>query len=347
MSGTVTTLALKAPYLVFIGDTKDSIYAKTGYGLVHWVPDKVVGQLRLPGCGVRLDTEELTLAEAAERGAKSLIIAVAPVGGALPEHWNSVVLEAIAHGMDIVAGLHSKLRDTPEFVAAAKQHGVELVDVRVPPRGIPVGNGQKRSGRRMLTVGTDCAVGKKYTALAMTRAMNEAGLKATFRASGQTGIMIAGEGIPIDAVVADFISGAAELLSPANEPDHWDVVEGQGSLFNPGYAAVTLGLVHGSQPDAMILCHRADLEDIQGWPGYRIPPLTECMEAYIAAARLTNPAARFIGVSINTSGLPESERRTYLDRATGELGLPCVDPIAEGPAQIVNVLRQAFEDSPP
>jgi len=340
-----TTLALKAPYLVFIGDTKDPIYAKTGFGLVQWVPEKVVGQLRLPGCGVRLDTEDLTLAEAAERGARSLIIAVAPVGGALPEHWNSVVIEAIAQGMDIVAGLHSKLKDNPEFVVAAKKHGVDLVDVRVPPRGIPVGNGQKRSGRRILTVGTDCAVGKKYTALAMAKAMNEDGMKATFRASGQTGIMIAGEGIPIDAVVADFISGAAELLSPANDADHWDVVEGQGSLFNPGYAGVTLGLVHGSQPDAMILCHRADLEDIQGWPGYRIPPLDACLEAYLSAARLTNRATRFIGVSINTSGLPADERRSYLENVANQLGLPCVDPISDGPGPIVEFLKKEFSGS--
>lgn len=339
MSATRTVLALKAPYLLFIGDTRDQIYAKTGYGLVQWAPEKIVGQLRLPGCGVRMDTEDLTLDEAAERGAKSMVIAVAPVGGALPEHWNSVVLEAIARGMDIVAGLHSKLRDNPEFVAAAKAHGVDLVDVRVPPRGIPVGNGQKRSGRRILTVGTDCAVGKKYTALAMTQAMRNAGLKATFRASGQTGIMIAGEGIPIDAVVCDFISGAAELLSPDNEPDHWDVVEGQGSLFNPGYAGVTLGLVHGSQPDALIMCHKADEHSIQGWPGYRIPPLEECMDAYLAAARLTNPQVRFIGLSINTSGLAEKDRRPYLDATAEQFGLPCVDPISDGAGEIVDYLK--------
>ncbi len=218
MTANRTVLKLRAPYLVFIGDTADAMYAKTGFGLAQWVPDKVAGQLRLPGCGVRLDTEELTLAEAAERGVKSLIIAVAPVGGALPEHWNSVVLDAIALKMDIVAGLHSKLRDNPEFVEAARRHGVNLVDVRVPPKGIPVGNGQKRSGMRILTVGTDCAVGKKYTALAVTQALREAGMKATFRATGQTGIMIAGEGIPIDAVVAHFRRRRADLAGQRTGP---------------------------------------------------------------------------------------------------------------------------------
>ncbi len=347
MNAPLTTVSLKAPYLVFIGDTHDPIYAKTGFGLVQWVPDKVIGQLRLPGCGVRLDTEDLTLSEAAERGARSLVIAVAPVGGALPEHWNSVVLEAIALKMDVIAGLHSRLKDNPEFVAAAQQHGVDLVDVRVPPRGIPVGNGQKRPGRRILTVGTDCAVGKKYTALAMTRAMRDAGMNATFRASGQTGIMIAGEGIPIDAVVSDFVSGAAELLSPANAPDHWDVVEGQGSLFNPGYAGVTLGLVHGTQPDAMSLCHSADVHDIQGWPGYTVPPLDLCMETYLAAARLTNPATRFIGISINTASMAADERRPYLNGIADEFGLPCVDPLEEGAGEIVACLQDEFAGGTP
>jgi uncharacterized NAD-dependent epimerase/dehydratase family protein len=212
----------------------------------------------------------------------------------------------------------------------------------VPPNGIPVGNGQKRSGRRILTVGTDCAVGKKYTALAVTAALNEAGMKATFRATGQTGIMIAGEGIPLDAVVADFISGAAELISPANEDDHWDVVEGQGSLFNPGYAGVTLGLVHGSQPDALIMCHKADIAEIQGWPGYSIPPLEECMDGYLVAARLTNPAVRFIGLSINTSGLAADRRRPYLDSVADKYGIPCIDPILDGGGAIVSQLKAKF-----
>jgi len=335
-------LSLKEPYLVFIGDTADPMYAKTGFGLVQWVPDKVAGQLRLPGCEVRLDTPELSLAEAAEKGVRSLLIGVAPVGGALPEHWNSVVLEAIALKMDIVSGLHSKLKENPEFLEAARRHGIDLIDVRVPPRGLPVGNGRKRSGRRILTVGTDCAVGKKYTALAMTSALREAGMKATFRATGQTGIMIAGEGIPLDAVVADFISGAAELISPANEADHWDVVEGQGSLFNPGYAGVTLGLVHGSQADALIMCHKADVAEIQGWPGYSIPPLDECMDAYLDAARLTNAAVRFIGLSINTSGLAADRRRPYLDSVSDKYGIPCIDPILDGAGAIVSQLKAKF-----
>lgn len=321
------------------------MYAKTGFGLVQWVPDKVAGQIRLPGCKVSLDVPDLSLDAAAAQGVKSLVIGVAPVGGALPEHWNAVVLEAMALGMDIVAGLHTRLSDNPEFAAAAQEHGVSLVDVRVPPKGIPVGNGQKRDGKRLLTVGTDCAIGKKYTALALSRAMQEAGMKATFRATGQTGIMIAGEGIPMDAVVSDFLSGAAELVSPANAPDHWDIVEGQGSLYNPGYAAVTLGLIHGSQPDAMILCHKAGLKEIAGWPGYPVPALNDCMETYLRAAWLTNPAARFVGVSVNTSSLDPAERPAYLDRIAEETGLPCVDPIAVGVAPLVENVATLFPNT--
>ena len=342
MPGKTSTLQIKAPYLVFIGDNEDPTYAKTGYGLVQWVPDKVAGQLRLPGCKVKLDAPDLTLQEAVAQGVKSLVIGVAPVGGGLPEHWNAVVLEAIALGMDIVAGLHSRLSANAEFVAAAREHGVSLVDVRIPPKGIPVGNGQKRSGMRLLTVGTDCAIGKKYTALALTNAMQAAGMNATFRATGQTGIMIAGEGIPMDAVISDFLSGAAELVSPANTPDHWDVVEGQGSLYNPGYAAVTLGLIHGSQPDAMILCHKAGLKEIAGWPGYPVPALDDCMETYLRAAWLTNPAARFVGVSVNTSSLDAAERSDYLARVAEETGLPCVDPIAVGVEPLVDHLAASF-----
>ena len=167
------------------------------------------------------------------------------------------------------------------------------------------GTGHKRTGQRLLTVGTDCAVGKKYTALAIEKEMRARGVDADFRATGQTGIFISGRGIAVDSVVADFISGAAEWLSPAAAPDHWDVIEGQGSLFHPAYAGVTLGLVHGSQPDAMVLCHDLARTGIADYEGYAIPSYEACFETYLAAARLTNPRARFAGISLNTSQLDE------------------------------------------
>ena len=162
------------------------------------------------------------------------------------------------------------------------------------------GTGKKRSGKRVLTVGTDCAVGKKYTALAIEKEMRSRGVDADFRATGQTGIFISGRGIAVDSVVSDFVSGAAEWLSPAAAPQHWDVIEGQGSLFHPAYAGVTLGLIHGSQPDVMVLCHDLARTGIADYDGYAIPSYEACFEAYLAAARLTNPAARFAGVSLNT-----------------------------------------------
>ena len=240
--------------------------------------------------------------------------------------------------LDVVGGLHTKLNDNADLVAAAAGGGGQLVDVRVPPAGLPVGTGKKRSGHRVLTVGTDCAVGKKYTALALHAAMIGAGLKATFRATGQTGIMIAGEGIPIDAVVADFVSGAAEVLSPDNDPDHWDVIEGQGSLFHPAYSGVSLGLLHGSQPDAIVVCHEAGRERVAEWEHFAIPTLEEAIGRNEQLARRTNPAARCIGISVNTSALDGPERIDYLAELRQRHGMPAVDPLIDGCDELVTAL---------
>lgn len=328
----------EAPWLIFMGKTYDHIHAKTGYGLVDWRPEHCLAQHRYPDSVADLGLAEMSPAEAAKAGAKSLVIGVAPVGGSLRPEWTQTLIDAIEAGLDIVSGMHSPLSGIPELVEAAKQSGRRLIDIRKPPPGIPAANGKKRSGKRLLMVGTDCAVGKKYTALALHKAMSEAGLNATFRATGQTGIMIAGGGMPMDAVVSDFLSGAAELLSPDNDPDHWDVIEGQGSLFHPAYAAVTLGLMHGSQPDALVLCHQTGRFEIDEYPGYAIPPLNECIRRYEEAAALTNPAARVIALSLNTRGMREDEREAALASGARETGLPCVDPIATGVEDILEQL---------
>ena len=335
-------LVLRTPYLIFLGDITDDTYGKTGKGLVHWSPEKVAGQIRLSGCAVDLHVPEMTVAEAAAAGVNSLVLGVALIGGKLPPHWIEVIKDAIDSGMDIVAGMHTRLTDCPELAAAAKISGSNLVDVRVPPENIPVASGVKRRGKRVLMVGTDCAVGKKYSALALSAALTDLGLKATFRATGQTGIMLAGSGIAVDAVIADFISGAAEMVSPANDDDHWDVIEGQGSLFNPGYAGVSLGLLHGSQPDALVLCHDVARQEIDGWPDYEVPSLDECMKQNLQAARLTNKSVKFAGISINTSGLPKSDRKTYLNSAAREFDLPCVDPVATGSKAIAQNIAENF-----
>jgi len=323
-------ITFDAPWLIFLGTAKDNLHAKTGHGLVDWRREQCVGQLRFPGCGADLGLPDLSMAEAQAAGARSLIIGVAPVGGALLPEWNQTLVEAMEAGMDIVSGMHMPLASVPELAAAAQRTGRKLIDIRRPPPGIPAASGRKRSGMRLAMVGTDCAVGKKYTALAIHSAMRDRGMNANFRATGQTGIMIAGGGMPIDAVVCDFVSGAAELLSPDNDPEHWDVIEGQGSLFHPAYAAVTLGLLHGSQPDAMVLCHQAGRKAIEDYPDFPIPPFPECIRRYEEAAALTNPAARVIGLSINTMGLNDTQRAEILETAASETGLPCVDAIATG-----------------
>jgi uncharacterized NAD-dependent epimerase/dehydratase family protein len=269
----------------------------------------------------------MTAAHAVAQGAGSLLIGVAPVGGQIQEHWIPALVEALDAGLDIVSGMHSKLEDVPEIAEAAKRNGRTLHNVRHSDRKYSAANGVKRTGKRLLTVGTDCALGKKYTALALTRALNERGDKATFRATGQTGIMISGDGIAIDAIVSDFIAGAAEWLSPDNDADHWDVIEGQGSLYHPAYAGVSLGLLHGSQPDALILCHDPLRTKIDSCPGYPIPSLSDAMVLNLSLAKLTNPAARFVGVALNTSKLDDAGRAAAFAKAEAETKLPAFDPL--------------------
>jgi len=330
------TINLKAPYLIFLGDEQESLNAKTGLGVAHWRPELCVGQLRLPGCGVDLGLPDMTPAEAAAAGAKSLIWGVASVGGVIPPGWVASLLEAAEAGLDIVAGTHAPLAQVPGLADAAERASVSLVDIRTPPPDIDVGNGTKRKGKRLLTVGTECAVGKKYTALTLAKEMAGRGMNVDFRATGQTGIIIAGGGIPIDAVVTDFVSGAAELLSPDNTDDHWDVIEGQGSLFHPAYAAVTLGLLHGSQPDVFVVCHEAGREVILDFPEFPLPDIDTLIQHTISCGRLTNPDIRCIGISVNTASLSDEERDRYLRATSKSTGLPCVDPIVTGVGALVD-----------
>ena len=329
---------LRKPYLVFLGDVALRSDAKTGFGLCDWCPADVLGECALPAAAVSLGLPKLTPLEAARGGAGSIVIGVAPPGGRLPEAWIPTLVEALRAGLDVVSGMHTRLERYPELVDAARNSGVRLINVRHSEREWTVGTGVKRTGRRLLTVGTDCALGKKYTALAITRALTARGLKATFRATGQTGILIAGQGVAIDAVVADFIAGVAETLSPANDVDHWDVVEGQGALFHPAYAGVTLGLLHGSQPDAIVLCHDPSRLTIEDQPHIPLPPLDEAIRRYLEAGRLTNSSIRCVGVSINSSSLSDTEWARYRDAVHAELGLPVCDPMRGGVDPIVQAM---------
>jgi uncharacterized NAD-dependent epimerase/dehydratase family protein len=329
---------LRKPYLLFLGDVDLKSDAKTAFGLRDWCRSDVMGEWSLPGATVSLELPRHSPAQAAVLGAGSLVVGVAAVGGVLPEHWLPDLEAALEAGMDVVSGLHSRLGAFPGLVRAAQRGGGRLHDVRHSDQVFAAGTGRKRTGRRVLTVGTDCALGKKYTALALTRALQGRGVAATFRATGQTGIMIAGAGVAVDAVVADFIAGAAEALSPDNAPAHWDVIEGQGALFHPAYAGVTLGLLHGSQPDALVLCHDPSRTSIEGYPDCPIPDLQHAIDRYLEAARLTNRAVRCVGVSINSSTLSDVQWQDYARALSQRLQLPVVDPMRGGVALLAEGL---------
>jgi uncharacterized NAD-dependent epimerase/dehydratase family protein len=337
-SGKDVLVELRTPYLLFLGDAPDQLAAKTSGGVAHWRPEWCVGQFRLPGCGADLGLPDLTIEEAASRGAKTVIVGIANRGGVIAERWLPSLLLALDRGMDLASGLHRRLSDVPQLKERAARLGRQLSDVRHPTREFDVASGKRRSGKRLLTVGTDCSLGKMYTALAIEREMRKRGMKADFRATGQTGILIAGSGVSVDAVIADFISGATEWLTPANDDDHWDIVEGQGSLFHPSYAGVSLGLLHGAQPGALVMCHEPTRTHMRGLPHYPLPSLRDCIDANVAAGRLTNPEVRCTGISINTSALDASTADSLLKQTADAFGLPCVDPVRGGVAEIVDRL---------
>ncbi len=324
--------ALPQPYLLFLGDTIEPGYAKTAFGLRDWAPERCVGEYAWGDAAVTTGLPSLTPAQAQAKGARGLVIGVANSGGFIPDSWIPALLKALQAGLDIVSGMHTRLADLPALKAAAARQGRNLIDIRLPPSEIPIATGRKRSGKRLLTLGTDCALGKKYTALALARAFAARGVSADFRASGQTGILISGQGIPIDAVVADFAAGAAEMLSPDAADDHWDLIEGQGSLSHPAYAGVTLALLHGSQPDVVVICHAPGRECILGYPGYALPSIEETIDLALLLGRRTNPAIRCAGVSLNTAQL-DSAAADHLLAAEGKrLGLAVADPMRGGSA---------------
>jgi uncharacterized NAD-dependent epimerase/dehydratase family protein len=329
------------PYLLFLGDVPDQLAAKMADGVVDWRPEWCLAQLRLPGCRADCAIPDMTIAQAAEAGARTMVVGVVNAGGVLPEHWVAVIVEALDAGLDVATGLHKRLGSVPAIAEAAARNGRKLHDLRFSDVAFETGKGTKRPGRRLITVGTDCSVGKKYTALVLEREMQARGLNAEFRASGQTGILIAGRGVAIDAVVADFIAGAAEWLTPANDPDHWDVVEGQGSLFHPSFAGVTLGLLHGAQPDAFVVCHEPTRTRMRG-VDHPLPSIAEVIERTVVEGRLTNPAIQCIGIAINTEALAEKEAARVLEETALKHGLPSVDSMRGGVGAIVDELIRRF-----
>jgi len=332
-------MEIKRPYLLFLGDAADPLAAKVAQGVKDWRPENALAQLRLKGCNADLGLDDMSIDEAVAKGAKTLVVGVANRGGVISESWISVLKQALEAGMDLAAGLHNKLADVPELSETAKRLGRKLFDVRHPTETFPVASGKKRTGIRLLPVGTDCSCGKMYTALALEKEMRARGMKADFRATGQTGILITGSGVSIDAVAADFISGSVEVISPDHDADHWDLIEGQGSLYHPSFAGVTAGLIHGAQADALVLCHEPTRTHMRGLPEYAVPSMKDVMSLSLQMAQLTNPAAKFVGICVNSSQLNVIEAETYLKEIEEEFGLPCVDPVRQGVGRIVDVLQ--------
>jgi len=331
-------MLLQTPYLLFLGDATDPLSAKVAHGIKDWRPDNCVGQLRMTGCNADVGIAELTIKQAAEKGVKTLVVGVANRGGIISESWISVFEDALRAGMDIASGLHNLLIDEPQLVALAASNGCKLIDVRVPQQEFPIATGKKRQGKRCLAVGTDCSIGKMYTALAIEKAMAKQHRKAPFRATGQTVILITGNGIPLDAVVADFMAGSVEWLTPDNDDDHWDLIEGQGSLFHASYSGVTLALIHGGAPDALILCHEPTRTHMRGLPEYALPSLEQLRSMSLELARVVNPACEVTGISVNTSALSEAEAIAVLQKIEDDMNLPTVDPFRHGAARLADTL---------
>ncbi len=329
---------IPAPFLLYLGHSADSVGIKTSRGLATFRPADCVGEFRSDDCPLTLGLPRLTMENAVLAGARTMVIGISNPGGTMNPQIIADAAAALDAGMNVAAGLHQRLRDIPKLIDIAARRGLLLVDVRDPPGNIEVGNGRPRAGHRLLTVGTDCSVGKMYASLALVTAMHKRGLAADFRATGQTGMLIAGEGIPLDAVIADFISGAIEQLAPSRHDGGWDVIEGQGSLFHPSFAGVSTGLLHGAQPEAIVLCHDPARAEMRGLPGRTLPSLDQCLNANLDVARLTSANVQAVGVCLNTSTFTEPAALDQCARTSDALGLPCTDPFRFGVDTILDYM---------
>ena len=316
---------IETPYLLFLGDVPDALAAKVAQGIEDWRSELAVGQVRLPGCKADMGLQDLTVDEAVARGAKTMVIGVANRGGLISDGWLVALKAALNAGLNLASGLQNHLNDEQELAQLAGKRDRSLHDVRIPPVTYPIANGRKRSG-------------KMYTALCLEREMRQRGMKATFRATGQTGILITGSGVPLDAVVADFMAGAVKYLTPDNDADHWDLIEGQSSIFHPSYSGVSMALIHGGQPDAMIICDEPNRQHMLGLPGYQAQSLEKLRDTALVLASIVNPDCRITGIAINTSAMGEAEARDYAKRVEDRMGLPTVDPYRQGAERLVDAL---------
>jgi hypothetical protein len=328
-------MKIPTPYVVFLGDAKDFKQAKTAFGIAEWRPELCVGQVAFPECAVDVGLPKMTSLDAWASGAKTFLIGISPFTTSLPESYRAIVIEAMQNGLNIASPLHDRLDD--ELEALAAKYGVRIFNFRHRPQAYPKGNGLPRKGLRLLTVGTDCACGKKFTALSIERALSKEGCKATFRSTGQTGFLISQSGINNDTIEADFLSGAAEWLSPENDVDHWDVIEGQGALSHPSFGGGSLSLIYGSQPDVIVMCHEPGREFQRGvhrTPLHIIDEITNVLHM----ARRTNPRVKLGAISLFTQNLNDFDTQRAFEEArqiADQFGAAVFDPKVGG---------QSFED---
>jgi len=324
-------------YLILAeGRSGDPHYGKTARGILRYAPDPTVAILDSTRAG---ETHEgvpvvATVAEALRFGPTTAVVGVATQGGRFPPAWRELLKSSIASGLDVESGLHEFVGDDPELQALAERHGVELRDLRRPPAdlSVPTGENLEIPARIALTVGSDCAIGKKTVALELDLEARRRGLPSVFVPTGQTGIAIAGWGIAVDAVVSDFLAGAAE----------WLVVEGQGSLSHPAYSGVTLGLIHGSAPHAFVLCHKAGAAEIEGYPGYPLPGLPELIDLHERIALPLRPA-RVACIALNTAELDDDTARAAISEAAQETGLAADDPVRFGAGPLLDAVLETLD----
>jgi len=334
-------------YLILAeGFSGDSHYGKTARGILHYSPHRTVAILDSARAGEVMDGVPIVAGvnDALCFGPTTAIVGVAPAGGRFPPAWRELLKSCIAKGLDVESGLHELIADDPELAELARRHSVALRDLRRPPEGlsVPTGANLELPVKTVLTVGSDCAIGKKTVAIELDREARRRGLRSVFVPTGQTGIAIAGWGIAVDAVVADFIAGAAERLvvEGAERGGELLFVEGQGSLVHPYYSGVTLGLMHGSAPHAFVLCHRAGATEIEGCPGHSLPSLAELVELHELAslpARKTHVAA----IALNTRDFDEEGARRQAALARQETGLPADDPVRFGAGAVLDAVVAA------
>jgi uncharacterized NAD-dependent epimerase/dehydratase family protein len=325
------------------GRSGDEHYGKTMRGIVRYGPHPVVAILDSTRAGESYREIPIvaTVEEALRFEPTDAVVGVATQGGRFPPAWRELLKQSIRAGLDVESGLHEFVSEDEELAALAREHGVELRDLRKPPPdlSVPTGDNLRVDAKIVLTVGSDCAIGKKTVAVELDLAARNRGLPSVFVPTGQTGIAIAGWGIAVDAVVADFLAGAAEQLvvEGARRGGRLLWVEGQGSLAHPAYSGVTMGLIHGSAPHAFVFVHKARATHVEGYPEHPLPGLRELIELHERASLALRPA-KVAAVALHTGALDEDTARVEIERVAAETGLPVDDPVRFGADRLLDAV---------